>query len=114
MGCLISRPDCQPGSEGQLHLETTSWTYARDIAPLLDRNCRACHRPGRSAPFAIETLEDARDWAETMREQIDLGRMPPWHADSKKGHFSNDASLTPQQKKMFGEWIPLRCLSRWR
>ena len=98
VGCLISRPDREPES-------ATTFTYARDIAPLLDQNCRSCHRPGQSAPFAIETYDDARDWAETMGEQIEQNRMPPWHADSKFGHFSNDSSLTDEQKKMFAEWV---------
>jgi hypothetical protein len=31
--------------------------------------------------------------------------MPPWHADPEFGHFSNDISLSPEQKAQLIHWI---------
>lgn len=35
-------------------------TFAKDVAPLLQRNCQTCHRPGQAAPFSLLTYEKAR------------------------------------------------------
>jgi hypothetical protein len=37
-----------------------SSTFAKDVAPLLQRNCQTCHRPGQAAPFSLLTYEQAR------------------------------------------------------
>lgn len=35
-------------------------TFAKDIAPILYKNCTTCHRPGEVAPFTLAKYEDAR------------------------------------------------------
>jgi peroxiredoxin len=35
-------------------------TYAKDVAPILQKNCQECHRPGQVGPFALETYDQAR------------------------------------------------------
>src|SRR4051794_31531988 len=34
-------------------------TYTKDIAPILWKNCAACHRPGEVGPFSLLTYKDA-------------------------------------------------------
>ena len=51
-------------------------TYSKDIAPILQKNCVNCHRPGQIAPFALTEYADVAAWADTMLEVIDDGRMP--------------------------------------
>jgi len=43
-------------------------TFTGDVAPILQRNCQACHRPGEAAPFSLLTYEQARPWAKAARE----------------------------------------------
>ena len=38
-------------------------TFTKDIAPILQRSCQNCHRPGQVAPMSLLTYEDARPWA---------------------------------------------------
>mgnify|MGYP003349253625 CR=1 FL=1 len=35
-------------------------TFTKDIAPILQRSCQNCHRPGQVAPMSLLTYEDAR------------------------------------------------------
>ena len=35
-------------------------TFTKDVAPILQRSCVTCHRPGQSAPMSLQTFEEAR------------------------------------------------------
>ena len=69
-------------------------TFHRDVAPILQKNCQGCHRPGEAAPFSLLTYTEARPWAKAIRESVRLKRMPPWFADPHVGKFANDRSLS--------------------
>jgi peroxiredoxin len=96
-GCLIGRVP-HKAAQGEV-------TYAKQIARILQRRCVSCHQPGAIAPFALTTYADAAGWADTIREVIDEGRMPPWHANPQYGKFANDARLTAEEKKLIDRWI---------
>ena len=53
-GCPIerSREAARPGSEV---------TYAKHVAPIIQKRCQECHRPGEIGPFSLLTYEDARE-----------------------------------------------------
>src|SRR5215471_18754037 len=74
-----------------------SVTFTKDVAPVLQKNCQGCHRPGEAAPFSLLTYEQARPWAKAMKEAVLLKKMPPWFADPHYGKFANDRSLSPQE-----------------
>ena len=40
-----------------------------------------------------------------MREVVNENRMPPWHANPDHGEFSNNASLTADEKKLINKWV---------
>src|SRR5690349_16401827 len=69
-------------------------TYNRDIAPILYKNCVACHRTNDIAPMSLMTYKETRPWARAIRDAVVQRKMPPWHADPKVGDFINDARLT--------------------
>ena len=96
-GCLIGR-DKKPAEAGPV-------TYTRDIAPLLNKHCVSCHRPGQATPFVLTSYKAAAGWAETAKEAIDAGRMPPWHADPRHGKFANERRLSAAEKQLFSAWI---------
>jgi hypothetical protein len=64
-----------------------------------------CHRPGQAAPFSLLTHEDAAGWSDTIREVVAEGRMPPWGADPRYGHFANDRSLTDEERQTLFAWL---------
>jgi len=80
-------------------------TFAKDVAPILYRNCTTCHRPGEIAPMSLLTYEDARPYARAIRDEVGEGHMPPWHADAPHGTFENDRRLTDDEKKTLLDWV---------
>ncbi len=66
-------------------------TYCKDVAPILQKNCQECHRPGQVAPFALETYEQARKRASDIATVAESRQMPPWKADPHVGVKFKDA-----------------------
>jgi len=80
-------------------------TYTKDVAPILFKNCTGCHRPGEIGPMSLLTYEDVRPRAKDIRDKIDEGAMPPWHADMPHGTFLNERGLTDQEKSTIFRWV---------
>lgn len=84
-------------------------TYSKHVAPIIQNHCQVCHRAGEVGPFKLMNYKDAAAWADNIREVVSEGRMPPWHADPKVGHFSNDRRLSDSDKKTLLAWIDQGC-----
>src|ERR1700688_116597 len=84
--------------------ELPSVTFSKDVAPVLQKNCQGCHRPGEAAPFSLLSYEQARPWAKAMKEAVRLKKMPPWFADPHYGQFSNDRSLAAKDADAIAAW----------
>lgn len=80
-------------------------TYAEDVAPILYKNCAACHRDGGMAPFSVLDYDSTVAHADEMRGAVAEGQMPPWHAEGPRGHFLNDRRLTDADKQTILRWI---------
>jgi hypothetical protein len=80
-------------------------TFYKDILPILQGHCQSCHRLGEVAPMPLVTYEQTRPWASTIAKSVQNGMMPPWFADQRFGHFSNDPSLTPAQIATVLSWV---------
>ncbi len=67
-------------------------TFAKDVAPILQRSCQVCHRPGSIAPMSLLTYEEVRPWARAIKQRTSLREMPPWYIDRNVGihRFKND------------------------
>ena len=85
-----------------------SVTFAKDILPILQKNCQGCHRPGQIAPMSFLTYDSARPWAKAMKEAVLTKKMPPWDADPAVGHFLNDRSLKPEDVDKIVKWADNR------
>jgi peroxiredoxin len=96
-GCFIGRV--------QQQTKRDTITYTKHIAPILHKHCVACHHEGEVAPFSLTNYDETIGWTETIREVVDAGRMPPWHADPKYGKFSNDRRLAPPDRQLVLDWI---------
>jgi hypothetical protein len=79
-------------------------TFAKDVAPIIQKNCQGCHRPGEAAPFPMLTYEQTRPWAAAMKEAVRLRIMPPWFADPHFEKFSNDRSLAQKDIDTIVAW----------
>jgi hypothetical protein len=79
-------------------------TFSKDVAPIIYKNCAACHRPGEIAPMSLLTYAEARPWAKSIRDETSEGTMPPWHADPAHGKFANDRSLSTADRETLARW----------
>lgn len=82
-------------------------TFSRDVAPILQRSCQNCHRPGSIAPMPLLTYEDARPWVRSIKERVARRSMPPWHVDRTVGirKFKDDPSLSDQEIATIVSWV---------
>jgi len=81
-------------------------TFTRDIAPIFQAKCEACHRPDQMAPMSLVTYEETRPWVKSIAARIGGRQMPLWHIDKTVGiqKFKNDRSLTDDQIDTILRW----------
>ena len=85
-------------------------TFARDIAPILQRSCQTCHRPDSVAPMSMLTYEEARPWAKGMKFRTGLRNkpyaMPPWFIEKNVGiqQYKGDISLSDEEIEQIARW----------
>jgi len=96
-GELIVRAPRQP--------ELPGVTFTKDVLPILQHKCQACHRAGQTAPFELASYDDAVRWSEMIEEVVSQGRMPPWHADERFGTFRNSRRLTGDETDTLLTWV---------
>jgi mono/diheme cytochrome c family protein len=87
-------------------------TFAKDIAPILQRSCQNCHRPGSVAPMSLIGYEEVRPWARSIKLRTGLGTtkmgvMPPWFIDKTVGiqAYEDDPSLSEKEIATIAEWV---------
>ena len=97
VGCII----------GRVHepVTSSSITYAKHIARVLQRNCIECHRDGQIGPFSLTEYDEVIGWGEMMLEVIDDKRMPPWHANPEHGEFANARVMPDEDKRLLRDWV---------
>lgn len=95
-GCLIDFPD--RGKVAKI-------SYAKDVAPILEAKCVACHIEGGIGPFAMTSYEKVKGFSPMIREVIRTDRMPPWNVDAHVGKWQDDKSLTPSEIKTIVRWV---------
>jgi mono/diheme cytochrome c family protein len=100
-GAAISFPDRSPAAKASFQ----KISYSKQIVPILEEKCVACHQQGGIAPFAMNGYETVKGFAPMIRESIRTDRMPPWDVDPKVGHFKSDKSLSPDEIKTLVRWI---------
>ena len=104
LACLISLMIVF-SSTGNLASEKRAVTFSKDVAPILFKNCAACHRPDDIAPMSLLSYKDARPWARSIKEKIVAHEMPPWSADPKVGEFENDPRLSQKDIDTIVAWV---------
>ena len=87
--------------------EDTTPTFTKDVAPIFQQKCQACHRPGYIAPMSLMTYAESRPWARSIKTRVETRQMPPWHIDKSVGiqDFENDRSLTGAEIDTIVRWV---------
>jgi peroxiredoxin/mono/diheme cytochrome c family protein len=95
VGCSINREEA-PKRTGDV-------TYHRDVLPILQKHCQACHRPGEVGPFSLLTYRQAVNWGSDIKEYTSSKQMPPWKPSDGLA-FHNDRVLSDQEIQTLAQW----------
>jgi hypothetical protein len=98
-GCLVDFP------ERAKRAEHAKISYVKDVAPILEAKCVACHQEGGIGPFAMTNYQMVKGFSPMIREVIRTDRMPPYNADPHVGKFSDSKNLSPAEVKTLVHWI---------
>lgn len=52
--------------------------YHKHVAPILQKHCQSCHRPGEVGPFPLMDYKQAKRWAADIKAYTANRQMPPW------------------------------------
>jgi hypothetical protein len=82
-------------------------TFTKDIAPIFQAKCEACHRADSMAPMSLKTFAEVRPWVRSIRVRVADRQMPPWQIERSVGiqKFKNDRSLTDEERLTVLKWI---------
>jgi hypothetical protein len=80
-------------------------TFNRDVLPIFQQKCQACHRPGEIGPMSLMDYQATRPWARAIKAAVSTKKMPPWFADPRYGHFLNDKRLTEKESATIVAWV---------
>ena len=95
------------GLHAQAPVSQATPTFAKDVAPILQRACQRCHRPNSMAPMSLVTYDDVRPWARSVKQRVVQREMPPWHIDRTVGiqRFKDDPSLSDEEIQTIATWV---------
>ena len=63
-------------------------TFAKDVAPIFQEKCQACHRPGQMGPMPLVTYQEVRPWV---------------RVDPNEGLDADDAAVASRQDRRHPE-----------
>jgi len=84
---------------------TTTITWEREIAPIVQARCLSYHIDQGRAPMSLAKFEAAKPWARAIRTQVLSRQMPKWGAARGYGEFLNDPSLSPFEIQLIVAWV---------
>lgn len=55
--------------------------------------------------MSLQTFDEVRPWAKSIKEKVTARAMPPWFADPLHGKFKNDARLSEGEIALLANWV---------
>lgn len=84
-------------------------TWHNRVSRIVQDNCQECHRAGENGPFELMTYADVKANRTMIKRQVKNKLMPPWFANPEHGEFSNDRSLSDEDREALLGWIDNGC-----
>jgi len=100
IGCFIDPKERKATSE--------KVTYHRDVAPIIQKHCQSCHRPGDVGPFALMNYKQAVNWASDIVQYTKSREMPPWKPVAGVKYL-NERSMTAEEIETLAAWEQAGC-----
>lgn len=93
------------GPTGRAHRPIASkYTYTADVLPIFRAHCGGCHRPGGVGPMSLVSYDEARPWAQSIKEEVVSLRMPPRYAEPGFGPIRNGHTLSARELDTIVDW----------
>ena len=109
---LVATLAFQSSAEAQVTFASASGidvdvTYSADVAPIIQKNCTVCHRPGGIGPIDLVDYDDAKRYARRIRRQVSNRLMPPYYYDNDIGiqDLKHDWRLSDEDINTIVEWV---------
>jgi hypothetical protein len=83
---------------------TSRFDYENDVLPLIRDHCSQCHTTDGAAPMSLMTYADAVPWAESIRDEMTAGRMPPWPLDPRSPKVKGALSISGRDIDTIVTW----------
>lgn len=80
-------------------------TFEKDVAPIIESRCLACHRPGGDGPFSLATLDDVRRRASMIVTVTQSRYMPPWKPAPGPVEFRGSRRMTAGEITTIEKWV---------
>jgi hypothetical protein len=92
---------------GGSRVAAQSVTFAKDVAPILQKNCQQCHQPGSIGPMSLTTYQEVRPWARAIKTRVVAGEMPPYRYDRHVGiqDLQDDLRLSQSEIQTIARWV---------
>ncbi len=81
-----------------------TFTYHKDIKPVVDARCSTCHQPGSIGPFSLTNYAETKSVADLMATVVAEQTMPPFLEDDSCREYKHNPSLSDEQIAMFQTW----------
>lgn len=78
------------------------WT--RDVKPIVDANCVACHSAGNIAPFPLTTYAETAPLSTLIASAVEDRRMPPYPPAQGCNEYQDDHSLSDEEIATLLAW----------
>jgi hypothetical protein len=85
--------------------DADTYTWHRDVQPIVAEKCGTCHVAGDVAPFALSTYEEALVMAPILAPSIESGAMPPWPPAAGCSDYTHSRALTDDQREVLLTWL---------
>ena len=85
--------------------QTDAVTFTKHVAPILQKNCQQCHRPGDIGPMSLTTYEEVRPWVRAIKARVVAREMPPYRYDEVGiQHLKGDLRLSDADIETIVKW----------
>lgn len=85
--------------------QASETTYSRDVAPIVQRHCAPCHRPGGAGPFSLLSFRELRQHGRLAVQVTQRRLMPPYLAAPTSVPFLHNRRLNGNQIATFDSWF---------
>lgn len=80
-------------------------TFADDVAPIINRHCIECHRPGLGTPFTFMNFAEVSAKAKMIARVTEDGTMPPWKPERGHVPLRGERGLSDAEKATLRQWV---------